>query len=114
MQESRSRRTGAASPLFATTFFSEVAGQSIHRCIVGAADERGGLPFLRHQPDLDHLLQMMGERRRRSAKPSLQLANRNAFLAYFHEDAVDLEPGRIAEGFKLCGCIIEGHRKKLF
>ena len=54
-------------------------------------------------------MQMVGERRGREPELLLQPADREPGVARSHEGSIDLEPGRIAEGFELLGCLFDFH-----
>ena len=58
-------------------------------------------------------LQVMGERRGRDRQAALQLADGRPGISGLHEHAVDLQPRRIAEGFKARCCFIDLHASSL-
>lgn len=105
----RLRRTASVG----TAFVGEVADQSLHRWILGAADERGRLPLLAHQPRFDQPLAVMRQGGRRDPEPILNAANGQSLVACTHKDPIDVQARRVAERFELRCCLFELHGKSV-
>ena len=76
---------------------------------MGVADQGRTLARLGDQPDGDQRLEMVRQGRGRDIELFLQPADRHALFAGPHQGAVDLEPGRVAQGFQAGGGIVELH-----
>src|SRR5207244_13204818 len=70
---------------------------------------RGCLPYLSDKADHHQRFDMVGKGRGRDFQPFLQAADRHPQISGAHERAVDFEPGGIAQGFEMCGGVVESH-----
>src|SRR5690606_21926970 len=90
-------------------FVGEEPDQRLHGGIVRAADQRGRLPLLGDEARVDKALQVVRQCRSCDAELVLHAADRKAFRAGADEDAVEMEPGRVADGLQPGGCYFEFH-----
>ena len=91
----------------------EIADECVHRGKLGAADQRRRLAFLRDQAGIDEALAVMRQRGSRDVQLFLDTPDWEARFARSHEDAINVEACRVAEGFKLSGCFFEFHGNRL-
>ncbi len=96
-----------------TAFIYEKADEVVHGRVVGTADQRGRLTFLRHQAGQDQPMQVMRERRGRDPEFLLQAADRQPAVAGPDESPINLKPRRVSERFKLLCCLFDIHGNKL-
>jgi hypothetical protein len=104
------RRVAICASFFNAAFFSQIRDKAIHHRIVGPANECRRLPFLRDKSDQDELLQMMGQRRRRSAQARLKLSDGYSPLPDFHEKAINGKARRVTQRLEPRSCVIEFHK----
>src|SRR5882757_3078231 len=94
-------------------FGNQKIHQSLHDFVIGVADQRGCLAHLRDEAHHHQRLDVMGEGGGRDLQLVLQPADRHAGLAGANQRAIDLEPGRVAQGFEVCGGVVEFHGARL-
>src|SRR3546814_2730839 len=71
-------------------FVGEIADEGLHGRIAGAADERGGLAFLRHQDRLDQPLAVVRQGRARNSELLLDAPDRQALRPRSEEHTSEL------------------------
>lgn len=104
---SRGRLRRAAG--IGAAFVSEETDQRIHGRIMRAADQRCSLPLLGNEVGINEPAQMMRQRRGSHAHAILHRANRQALVPGAHQEAIDAQPGRVAQRFELSRCVFEFH-----
>src|SRR5882724_10185523 len=90
-------------------FRRQKAEKLIHGGIVRPADQHRRAPLLRDEPGQYQPMQMMREGRGGDAELFLQTADGEPRVAGTDEDSIDLQARRVAERFKLRGCVFELH-----
>jgi hypothetical protein len=110
---------GGARSRLAPAFFvraalvGKEAEEIAHNRIIGPAHEGGGLPLLRHETGHDEPVEVVRERRGRDREALLELPDGKARSSRANECPVEVEPGRIPEGFELLGGLFEFHGNKM-
>jgi hypothetical protein len=84
-----------------------------HFLEISAAEERGSVPFLRHQANLNEFLQVVRKSGCGSAYLVLQTPDGQAGLARSHQRAIDHQARRVAQCFQLRGCVDQFHPRSL-
>ncbi len=90
-----------------TTFIDQKPNKTVHRGVVGPADESRRLTLLSHQPRQDQPMQVVRERRGGDLEFVLQATNRQSIVAGPNQRFIELEARRAAERLELLCCFFD-------
>src|SRR5579872_97352 len=83
--------------------------QPSHYVVIGVTDQGGGIPDLIDQSDHHKRFDVVGQRGGRDFQLVLQAAHSKPRVSGANKRAVNLEPGRITQGFEMGGGVIQLH-----
>ena len=89
---------GRAGHAAATAILGEIADQVVHRAVFGGVDQLAAQAPLGHQPGMQQLLQMKGQRGRRDAEPLGDRASRQPVGPGRHQQPEQRQPGILGKG----------------